>query len=91
MWSSKPGRDAAAMRTTQGFGDGFTQAVEMAVIPVILACLGLAADRRLGTAPLLAIVLMAVGMAGTFARAYCAYQYQCSLEEEKRRWDRPGR
>lgn len=91
MWSGKHGRDAAPMRKTQGFGDGFTQAVEMAVIPVILACLGLAADRRLGTVPLLAIVLMVVGMAGTFARAYCAYQYQWSIEKEKRRWDRPGR
>ena len=75
----------------QGFGDGLTQAVEMAVIPVILALLGLAADRRLGTVPLLTIVLLVAGTAGGFVRAYYAYQYQCDLEKEKPPWDRPRR
>ena len=63
----------------------------MAVVPGILALLGLAADRHLGTVPLLTIVLMVLGGAGGFARAYYAYQYQYDLEEEKRRWGRPGR
>jgi F0F1-type ATP synthase assembly protein I len=73
----------------QGFGDGLTQAVEMAVIPVILAFVGLAVDGRLGTMPLFTIVLLVVGMTGGFARAYYAYQYECRLEEERHPWGRP--
>jgi F0F1-type ATP synthase assembly protein I len=74
----------------EGFGDGLTQALEMAVIPVILALLGLAVDRRLGTVPLFTIVLLVAGTAGGFARAYYAYRFQCALDEEKRPWGRPG-
>jgi F0F1-type ATP synthase assembly protein I len=91
MCGRRRGRDAAPVQKMQGFGDGLTLAVEMAVIPLILAVLGLAADRRLGTLPLFTIVLLVVGMAGGFARSYYAYRYQCELEEEKRPWDRPGR
>jgi F0F1-type ATP synthase assembly protein I len=91
MCGRRPGRDAAAVQKMQGFGDGLTLAVEMAVIPLILTLLGLAADRRLGTMPLFTILLLVLGMAGGFARSYYAYRYQCELEEEKRPWDRPGR
>jgi F0F1-type ATP synthase assembly protein I len=70
---------------------GSTEAVEMAVIPMILALVGLAADRRLGCEPLFTVVLLAVGMAGGFARAYYAYRYQCERAEEGQPWTRPGR
>lgn len=82
-----PRRDAAAMQP----GDGLAPAVELAVIPLLMALIGLAADHRLGSGPLFTIVLLMAGVAGGFARAYYAYQHQCSLEEERRPWLRPGR
>jgi F0F1-type ATP synthase assembly protein I len=91
MCGRRKGRDARPVQNGRGGGDGLTQAVEMAVIPLLLAFLGLAADNRLGTVPLFTIALLVLGTAGGFTRAYYAYRYQCDLEEEKRPWRSSGR
>jgi len=75
-------RNLEQRQTWKGFGDGFTQAVEMALIPAVLAGLGLVLDRWLGIVPILTITLTVFGMAGTFARAY--YTYTGTIEQHER-------
>jgi hypothetical protein len=75
-------------QTWKGFGDGFTQAVEMALIPALLALAGLALDRWLGIVPVLTIVFALFGMAGTFVRAYYTYTGLIEQQERDRRpWE----
>jgi F0F1-type ATP synthase assembly protein I len=74
MCARRTGRDARPMQNGRGFGEGLTQAVEMAVLPLMLAFLGLAADTRLGTVPVFTIAFLVLGTAGGFTRAYYAYR-----------------
>lgn len=66
--------------TWQGFGDGLSQAVEMAVTPVLFALLGLFLDRRLDTVPFFAVGFSIFAMVGTFVRAYCVYRHQSDAD-----------
>jgi F0F1-type ATP synthase assembly protein I len=92
MCRGRAGREGPlVIQKHDGFGDGLAQAVEMAASPMILTLLGLAVDRRLGTVPLFTIVMLVVGMAGAFARAFYTYEHQCRLEEERRPWGGPAR
>ena len=77
--------------TWQGFGDGLSQAVEMAVTPVLFALIGVFLDRRLGTGPLLAVGLAIFAMVGNFVKAYYVYQFKLKQEEERRPWGTPRR
>lgn len=63
-----------------------SQAVEMAVVPVLLSLFGLFLDRRFGTLPWLTILLAVLAMVGTFVRAYYAYEAKMTREEEKQPW-----
>ena len=75
-------------RTTfyNGFGDGFTKAIEFVLTPCLLAWLGWLIDQRVGTGPLFAVLLAAFGFAGMFARTWYAYVEAMRLEEAKAPW-----
>ena len=76
--------------TWQGFGDGLSQAVEMAVVPALSALIGLyGLDHRFGTSPLFAVSLSIFAMVGVFVKAFYVYRYKMELEEERRSWPRP--
>lgn len=65
-------------------------AFEMALVPVLLALAGLALDRWLGIVPVLTIGLAVFGMAGSFARAYYAYNERMEQDDRERpTWGTP--
>ncbi len=72
----------------QGFSDGFSQAVEMAVTPVLFALLGHWLDGHLGTGPLLTVSLAVFAMVGSFLRAYYHYLARCEALERDKAWSR---
>lgn len=69
-----------------GFGNTMARAFEFVAAPVILALLGAMLDRRFETTPLLTIVFVVVGLAGTFARTWYAYVEAMKAEEAKGPW-----
>ena len=74
-----------------GFGDALAQAFEFAVIPVLFALLGLWLDARLGTRPLITVLLLAFGVIGVVAKALYAYKDKVETEEEGKPWTRRAR
>lgn len=77
-------------RTTfyNGFGDGFTRAIEFVATPCLLAWLGWLVDRWAGTGAVFTVLLAAFGAAGVFARTWFAYVAAMELEEAKAPWRR---
>lgn len=83
--------DQAERRATwQGFGEGLTQAVEMAATPVLFALLGLFLDGRFHTRPILTVALAVFAMVGSFLRAYYHYAAQVEELERDKAWRRRG-
>lgn len=75
--------------TWQGFGDGLSQAVEMALVPALFALIGLyGLDHRLGTAPLFGVAFAVFAMVGVFVKAFYVYRYKMQQEDERRAWPR---
>ena len=74
--------------TWRGFGDGMTQAVEMAVMPVLFGLLGLALDGWRGTKPVFLVAFVTLAAAGSFARAYYAFQAAAERADEGKPWAR---
>lgn len=72
----------------KGFGDGLAQGVEMALVPVLFALLGLALDAWLGTTPGLALTFAVLGVVGVFARAYYWYVATAEQADEGKPWAR---
>lgn len=75
----------------QGFSDGLTQAVEMAVTPILFALAGLFLDARLGTGPFLAVGLAVFATVGSFLRAYYHYVARMDALEREKVWGRNRR
>ena len=75
-------------RTTfiNGFGDGFTRAIEFVLTPCLLAWLGWFIDRWAGTSPVFTVLLAAFGITGMFARTWYVYVEAMKLEEAKAPW-----
>ncbi len=73
-----------------GFGDTLARAVEFVAVPGLFAFAGHYLDGRLGTAPLLTVVLAVFALAGTFVRAYYAYEAAMREHEAERPWARSG-
>lgn len=71
-----------------GFGDTLARAVELVAVPGIFAFAGHLLDGRLGTAPVVTVVLAVFALAGTFVRAYFAYEVAMRAEESKAPWGR---
>lgn len=71
-----------------GFGNGLSQAFEMAVVPALFALVGLAVDRFLGTTVVFTITFAVIGLVGVLARAYYWYQAEAARAEEGKPWAR---
>lgn len=71
-----------------GFGDTLARAVEFVAVPGIFAYAGHLLDGRLGTGALLTVVLAVFALAGTFVRAYYAYETAMRQHEANRPWAR---
>lgn len=72
----------------QGFGDGLTQAVEMALLPIVFALIGLFVDRAVGTTPIFTVALAVFGTVGTFLKTYYHYVARVERLEEGKAWRR---
>lgn len=72
----------------QGFGDGLTQAFEMAVTPILFALLGVFLDGQFGTRPLLTVVLTVFAMVGAFLRTWYHYLNRVEALEDGKVWRR---
>ena len=73
-----------------GFGDTLSRAVEFVAVPGIFAYVGHLIDGRFGTAPFLTVVLAVFALAGTFVRAYYAYETAMREHEASAPWARPS-
>jgi F0F1-type ATP synthase assembly protein I len=61
-------------------------AYELVVSPVLMALLGLALDRWLGTAPVFVISLAVLGLAGAVTLLYYRYKVEMDRHEEGAPW-----
>jgi F0F1-type ATP synthase assembly protein I len=71
-----------------GFGNTLGQAVEFVGAPVIFFLVGHWLDRRVGTAPVLAILLFVLALVGVSVSAYYRYKAAMDREEEGKPWKR---
>jgi F0F1-type ATP synthase assembly protein I len=69
-------------------GEGFGQAIELAVSIALFAVIGLAIDAWLGTRPLWTIVFVAFAAAGGFASAYYRYMHRSAKQDAGKPWTR---
>ena len=74
----------------QGLSDGLSQAVEMAVTPVLCALIGLYIDDRVGTPPLFALAFAMFAMVANFVKAYYVYLYKTQQEDARQPWAKRG-
>jgi hypothetical protein len=72
----------------QGFGDGLSSAVEMAVAPIAFALLGRYLDGHLGTGSVLTVTLLLAGVVGCMLRAWYHYSARLEALEEGKPWQR---
>ena len=84
-------RWAARRDLNRGFGEAVAQAFEFAAIPLLFAAFGWWLDDRLGTNPLLLVVLAAVGFVGVCLRTVYHYLARVEREEEGKPWTRRRR
>ena len=69
-------------------GEGFGQAIELAVSIVLFALIGVALDAWLGTQPICTISFIALAAIGGFATAYYRYQHRSARQDEGKAWTR---
>ena len=74
---------ATRRKINKGFSDGFTQAVEIVVTPVVLGFLGAVVDGWLGTRPLFTLGLATFGVCGIVAKLWLGYDREMKAEEAK--------
>ncbi len=71
-----------------GFGNSLVWAFEFAATPVLFGLIGHFLDRRLGTGPWLAVVLVIFAIIGLGVRAYYGYVADMEALEAKAPWAR---
>jgi F0F1-type ATP synthase assembly protein I len=76
----------ARQELNQGFGNALALAVEMVMTPMLLALLGWALDRWLGTAPVFLIALAVFGIVGMALKTYYAYAERMRQHEASGPW-----
>ncbi|MDP9387648.1 MAG: AtpZ/AtpI family protein [Actinomycetota bacterium] len=74
-----------------GFSDTLARAVEFVAVPAVFAFLGHLLDGLLGTGSVFTVALAVFALAGTFVRAYYAYDVAMREQEAGAPWARPGR
>ncbi|MCU1456943.1 MAG: hypothetical protein JWL73_1035 [Actinomycetia bacterium] len=72
----------------RGFDDGWQQAVELTVAPVLFVFLGVWLDAKLGTRPLWTIALVLFAGAGSVATAYVRFQARSAKQDAGKPWTR---
>ena len=71
-----------------GFGNGLSQAVELAAIPALFGLLGWWIDGLVGSGPWLLIGLGIFGLVGSLLHTYYAYMAQMAEDEKDKPWTR---
>jgi F0F1-type ATP synthase assembly protein I len=84
-------RRAERQALWNGFGNGLSQAFELAAIPALFALFGYGLDRWLGSGPWLMLALLVVGVVGTILRTYYAYVAEMAEHEKDKPWTRSRR
>lgn len=69
-------------------GEGFGQAIELAVSIAVFALIGVALDAWVGTRPLWTIVFIAFAAVGGFASAYYRYAHRSARQDAGKPWTR---
>lgn len=68
--------------------DAFAEAAHLVGTPLLVGAAGYGADRVLGTAPLLMLVLGLAGFIGAFVSTYYRYQARMARHDEGKPWAR---
>jgi hypothetical protein len=68
--------------------DGLTLAIEVVLVQFLFLGFGYWLDQRLGTGPLLTVVLGVLALVGNVARLYYGYAASMAAEEEGKPWAR---
>ncbi|MFZ4516280.1 MAG: AtpZ/AtpI family protein [Acidimicrobiia bacterium] len=69
-------------------GEGFGQAIELAVSIALFAAIGVGLDAWLGSRPLWTITFIALAAVGGFASAYYRYQHRIEKQDAGKAWTR---
>ena len=77
--------------TWEGFSNALGRAVEFAGTTLVLVLFGLWLDSRLGTRPLMTVVLGIFAVVGLGVVAYYRYNAEIAREEEGKPWTRRSR
>lgn len=75
-------------KLNRGLGDGFSNAVEIALVPAIFGGLGWLLDHLLGTGPFLFIGLLVFGFVGIVLKLWLRYDAAMAKEEADKVWNR---
>jgi hypothetical protein len=70
--------------------DVLSHGMSLIAAPVLFGLFGSWLDGRLGTGPVLLIVLGAFGAACSFGSAYYRYEYRMAKHDEGKPWNRPS-
>jgi F0F1-type ATP synthase assembly protein I len=81
-------RRAESRALWNAFGNGFSHAFEIVMVPAVFALLGWWLDRIAGTRPALFIGFLTLGVIGTMARSYYTYVTRMSAQEKDKPWTR---
>mgnify|MGYP001305637571 CR=1 FL=1 len=71
-----------------GFGDTLARGFEIAVIPILFGGFGWFLDRRLGTMPVLTIILAVFALVAMAVRTYFAYDAEMRAHDAASPWGR---
>lgn len=74
----------------QSFGNGLSQAFEIALIPLIFGFGGHALDVWLGSRFVFTLVLSVFGLAGVVAKLWYGYEYRMQQVEAEAPWAHKG-
>jgi hypothetical protein len=72
----------------RGVDDGWQQAIELTVAPVLFVLLGVWLDAKMGTRPLWTISLVLFAGAASIATAYVRFQARAAKHDEGKPWTR---
>jgi F0F1-type ATP synthase assembly protein I len=81
-------RRAERQSLWNGFGNGLSQAFELAAVPALFALAGWGIDSWLGSGPWIMLALLVVGLFGTILRTYYAYAAEMAEHEKDKPWTR---
>jgi F0F1-type ATP synthase assembly protein I len=72
----------------RGFDDGWQQAIELTLTPVLFVLLGVWLDAKMGTRPLWTITLVLFAGGAAVATAYVRFQARSAKQDAGKPWTR---